>query len=143
VSDYPVPDPLRYLAGAWRLARRVEDLTTGQTGSFSGTGRFSPDGTGLRYAERGELVLGSYRTSAWRAYRYRPDGAGRLVVEFDDGRYFHDLDLTGGYWEVTHPCRADEYGGAFRVLGADLWTQDWRVHGPAKNQRLFTEFRRY
>lgn len=142
MTDYPVPDPARYLAGTWRLTRRIEDLAAGLTGTFTGTGRFRPDGPGLRYDERGELVFGTHRGPAWRAYRYWPDGDGRLAVEFDDGRHFHDLDLTRGYWEVTHPCRADAYSGAFRVLDADRWTQDWRVRGPAKDQRLYTEFRR-
>jgi len=140
-TPFPVPDALGYLLGGWRLSRRIEDAAAG-VGHFTGTGEFRPDGPGLRYEERGELVLGSHRGPARRAYRYLPDGSGRLVVEFEDGRFFHDLDLASGRWEVTHPCRADEYAGEFRILGPDEWRQDWYVHGPAKRQRLTTTFRR-
>lgn len=136
-----VPDPVAYLTGRWTLDRRITDLSAGQSGTFTGTGEFRPTDDGLAYAERGELRLGPHVGPAWRAYTYRRAGDG-LRVEFDDGRFFHDLDLRTGVWTVTHPCRADAYAGEFRVLSPDRWTQDWRVTGPAKGLRLVTTFTR-
>lgn len=141
-GDFPVTDPARYLAGRWAVVRSVADLAAGVTGEFTGTAEFRPAGAALVYLERGELVFGTHRGPAWRELRYLPDGPGRMRVEFDDGRPFHDLDLTAGRWRVTHPCRADAYSGEFRVAGPDRWYQDWRVRGPAKDQRLRTRYSR-
>lgn len=142
VADYPVDDPLRYLAGAWRLTRCVEDFAAGLSGTFVGVAEFRADGDGLAYNERGELRWDGHVLPAWRALRYRHRGAGLLRVEFDDGRHFHDLALATGHCAVTHPCRDDEYTGEFRIHSADRWRQVWRVRGPAKDQLLRTEFRR-
>jgi hypothetical protein len=138
---YPVPDTLGYLTGRWRLDRRLTDARAGQTGTFTGVGEFVPVPGGLDYAERGELTFGPHRGPAWRRLRYRSDG--ELVrVEFDDGRFLHDLDMRGGGWSVTHPCRADGYAGEFRVTSADTFVQDWTVTGPAKDLHLLTTFDR-
>ncbi|HEY3505496.1 MAG TPA: DUF6314 family protein [Actinocatenispora sp.] len=136
-----VADPVAYLTGRWTLDRRITDLASGRSGTFVGTAEFLPSADGLAYAERGELRFGPHAGPAWRAYTYRRVGDG-LRVEFDDGRFFHDLDLRTGVWTVTHPCRADAYVGEFRVVSGDRWTQDWRVTGPAKELRLVTTFTR-
>ncbi len=140
---YPVEDAIRYLTGEWLVRRQIEDLSHQVTGHFHGTAEFrpTPDGS-LAYRETGELEFGTHRGPAWRELRYlrRPDRP--LRVEFDDGRFFHDLDLTSGHWTVRHPCRADEYQGAFQVDGPTQWWQDWLVHGPTKQQRLRTSFTR-
>lgn len=138
---YPVPDAIAYLAGRWRLDRGLTDARAGQTGTFTGFGEFVPVPGGLDYTERGELTFGPHRGPAWRRLRYRGDGA-LVRVEFDDGRFFHDLDLRGGIWSVTHPCRADGYAGEFRVTSADSFVQDWTVTGPAKDLHLLTTFDR-
>ena len=140
-APYPVPDPIGYLTGRWQLDRRMTDAAAGLTGTFTGVGEFVPAPGGLDYAERGELTFGPHHGPAWRRLRYRSDG--ELVrVEFDDGRFFHSLDLRDGAWSVTHPCRADGYAGEFRVIAADRWTQDWNVTGPAKDLHLRTTFTR-
>src|SRR3954468_2653382 len=136
-------DALNWLAGRWRLDRTVTDLSGGQSGRFEGVGEFRPDSGGLRYHEAGTLDWAGHRAPAERTLRYRPAGGGLLRVEFEDGRFFHDLDLTGGTWRVTHPCRADQYRGEFTVLGPDAFRQLWWVTGPAKRQRLETAFQRW
>ncbi len=137
-----VDDALSWLAGRWRLDRTVADLAGGRTGRFLGTGEFRPDAGGLRYHEAGTLEWAGHRGPAERTLRYRRAGGSLLRVEFEDGRFFHDLDLTGGGWRVVHPCRADEYRGEFTVLGPDAFRQLWWVTGPAKRQRLETAFQR-
>lgn len=137
-----VEDALAWLAGRWRLDRTLADLTGGGAGRFRGIAEFEPDGAGLRYHEAGTLEWGEHRGPAERTLRYLPAGGSLLRVEFEDGRFFHDLDLSGGAWRVVHPCRADEYRGEFTVLGPDAFRQLWTVTGPAKRQRLETAFRR-
>ncbi|MGA8115729.1 MAG: DUF6314 family protein [Actinocatenispora sp.] len=141
-TAFPVHDPVRYLTGRWRLDRRIVDERSGQTGTFVGAAEFRPAGDGLWYRESGELEFGGHRGEAWRELSYRRGDGTVLRVEFDDGRYFHDLDLSVGRWAVTHPCRADEYEGEFGIEGPDRWWQDWRVTGPAKDQRFRTDFHR-
>jgi len=135
-----VPDPLRYLTGTWSITRTLNDA--GRTGTFTGTATFTPDGGGLAYEERGVLDLGHWHGDSYRRLHYAPAPSGLLAVTFEDGRFFHDLDLSGGEWTVHHPCRADAYEGRFTVLSADEWRQEWRVRGPAKDQLIQSVFSR-
>ena len=140
-SRYAVADAIGYLTGRWRLDRRMVDRAAGLTGTFTGTAEFTPVPDGLDYAERGELTFGPHRGPAWRRLRYRRDGE-LLRVEFDDGRFFHDLDLRTGAWSVTHPCRSDGYAGEFRIRSPDSWSQEWTVTGPAKDLHLSSTYHR-
>ena len=135
-----VPDPLAYLTGAWTLTRDLTD--DGRTGTFTGTATFVPDATGLAYAERGVLDLGHWTGDSYRHLHYAPASPGVLTVTFEDGRFFHDLDLRTGAWTAHHPCRADAYEGRFTVLSEDEWRQEWLVRGPAKDQVIVSAFSR-
>lgn len=132
-----VADLAAYLAGRWRLERRLEDRAGGRTGSLEGTAQFDPDAEGgLAYREQGRLVLGDFATLARQAYRFRFPLPARAEVSFADGRAFHDLDLSDGRWQARHRCGADLYCGRFAALGPERWTAEWRVTGPRKDQRL-------
>lgn len=138
---YPVAHPLQYLAGRWELSRRVVDIDAGVEGSFIGVATFTYARAGLDYVEQGVLDFGSHRGQAGRALRYRSDGSCRLIVEFTDGRFFHDLDLRDGRWRMHHPCGDDDdYYGEMTVLSAHHWQQTWRVTGPAKQQSLESDY---
>lgn len=63
-------------------------------------------------------------------------------VLFEDGRFFHPLDLQSGEWQATHLCGDDVYEGAFAALSEDTWTMTWNVKGPRKDQTLRTRFLR-
>jgi hypothetical protein len=136
-----ISDLASFLLGSWRLDREVLDASRrGLTGHFSGSARFVRDDPAsglLRYVEHGTLQLGSHRGPGFRRLTYHVDGAwGR--VAFDDGRYFHDLDLREGAWEVEHPCGDDRYHGRFEVDDAHRWRQHWTVDGPRKHQIIRT-----
>ncbi|HEY3684030.1 MAG TPA: DUF6314 family protein [Streptosporangiaceae bacterium] len=139
---WPVADPAGYLAGSWRIERRLSDDAAGTRGTFTGTAVFTPDGGALAYEERGVLDLGHWSGESYRRLRYAPSGPGVMAVAFADGSPFHDLDLRTGSWRTHHPCRADAYEGAFTVISADEWRQRWRVRGPAKDQIIESVFRR-
>ena len=136
-----VVDLAGFLAGTWRLDRELLDATGRTTsGRFTGCGTFTPDAEVpglLRYVERGTAQFGSHQGPAARRLGYLVDGA-RAQVDFDDGRFFHDLDLRAGAWEVEHLCRADLYRGRFEVDDEHRWRQQWTVTGPHKDQRIHT-----
>lgn len=134
-----IEDLAGFLAGAWRLHRSI--VAGGvEVGSFTGTGIFDADPDAvdvLRYLERGTLHLDGRQLEARRQLTYRVAGP-RAQVTFEDGRPFHDLDLTTGVAEAAHPCGADRYLGCFEVVDADTWHHAWRVTGPGKDHVVRT-----
>ncbi|MEU1042095.1 DUF6314 family protein [Streptomyces sp. NPDC005551] len=140
----PVADTLAYLAGSWRVERRVADLAAGAEGRFTGTTVFSPpeDGSdGLLHHESGTFLWQGTPRPAERTLWFRPgDRAGTAAVRFSDGRFFHDLDLSTGRHVAVHPCAADLYRGEFTVHDTDHWRTVWRVGGPAKDLVLTTDY---
>ena len=140
-----VSDLAGFLLGGWRLDREILDASErGLDGHFSGAARFGFDDHApglLRYVEHGTLWLGSNRGPASRQLTYAVDGV-RARVTFDDGRFFHDLDLREGVWEVEHPCGQDRYYGRFEVDDAHRWRHQWTVHGPHKHHIIRTVLER-
>lgn len=139
-----VVDLADFLHGVWRIDREVHDADRRSAGHFSGWGSFEADAGVpglLRYVEHGMVQLGAHRGRAFRRLGYHVDGPCARVV-FDDGRFFHDLDLRDGVCEVEHPCRADLYRGRFEVEHAGRWRQEWRVTGPHKDQLIRTTLER-
>ncbi|OAH11964.1 DUF6314 family protein [Streptomyces jeddahensis] len=142
---WPVPDVLAYLAGSWDVDRTVRDLASGAEGHFSGTTVFGPlnSGDGLLHEESGTFVWQGTPRPAERTLRFLPGpSAGAALVQFSDGRPFHDLDLTSGHHVADHPCAADLYRGEFTAQSADRWRTVWRVKGPTKDLVLVTEYTR-
>ncbi|HZS82496.1 MAG TPA: DUF6314 family protein [Stellaceae bacterium] len=125
-------DLRRFLAGRWRLARRIEDRRLALAGSLRGRVTLTPAGGGLDYAESGTLSFGSWRGEATQRYRFLFDGA-QVAVCFADGRLFHRCDLSLGRAEVAHACSPDRYQGRYRILDADRWALSWRITGPRKD----------
>lgn len=135
-----VVDLAGFLCGRWRIEREIFDAKRAATGRFAGWGSFEPaaEVSGLvRYVERGTVQLGSHRGPAYRCLGYHVDGPRARVV-FDDGRFFHDLDLRDGVYVVEHPCRDDVYRGRIEVEGPGRWRQEWTVTGPRKDQHIRT-----
>lgn len=137
----PVADPVGFLSGRWSVVRDVHDHTTDQDGRFVGEAIFSAADGGLDWVEDGTLQLGAFAGTASRTMRVEPVGGG-WEVRFDDGRFFHPLDLETGRCVVDHPCSADHYAGEIRVEADDLVVIAWRVVGPAKDQTIVTRYTR-
>lgn len=141
-TPWPVADLAGFLAGDWRLERRIRDRLAGREGRFAGQARFAPSGTGLGWREDGMLEIGDWRGPAFREYRLEPEGPARMRVCFADGRAFHDLDLGAGAASFRHPCGADRYLGRARATGPDAWWLAWSVRGPRKALLLVTRYTR-
>lgn len=141
---WPVSDVLAHLAGTWRTERSVRDLTSGDTGAFTGTTVFRPlDEAGLLQLETGTFTWRGVARPAERTLRFLPGPTpGEADVRFADGRPFHRLDLTTGRHTAGHPCAADLYRGEYTVSDADHWRTVWRVGGPAKDLLLTTDYAR-
>ena len=139
---FPVADLRSFLEGDWRLSRRLHDQRAGQRGSFDGAARFSGSGLALHYREDGEMRFGAFRGRAFRSYLYDFATPGRAELRFADGRSFHDLDLSKGWWEALHLCGRDRYRVEVRAFGRDLWETRWRIEGPRKDLRLTTRYSR-
>ncbi|WP_431032461.1 DUF6314 family protein [Streptomyces sp. P6-2-1] len=139
-----VPDLLAFLQGRWRVRRTAEDLHTGTRGHFTGTAEFTAlPGGGLRHHEEGTFTWDGVARPAYRTLRWLPHRAPAAArVTFDDGRFFHDIDLSAGHAVADHPCSLDLYRGEFTVSGPHLWSVVWRVAGPAKDLVLRTEHTR-
>lgn len=143
---YDVSDLVAYLDGSWRVGRVVEDHATHGIGRFEGTLVCVPEigvGSSITMREDGVLDWSGMRRPAFRATRLRvTDNPGVGEMFFDDGRFFHGLDLRTGTCAVVHPCAPDTYDGTFTVLGPDEWSYEWWVSGPRKDLRLTTHLTR-
>ncbi|MBA4862513.1 hypothetical protein H1V43_14135 [Streptomyces sp. PSKA54] len=148
---WSVPDVLAYLAGSWDVDRTVRDLASGAEGTFIGTTVFGPlessgrteESEALLHYESGTFVWQGTPRPAERTLRFlRGQPPGTAIVQFSDGRPFHDLDLRSGRHMADHPCSADLYRGEFTVHSAERWRTRWQVAGPVKDLLLATEYRR-
>jgi len=138
----PINDLKAFLQGEWSLERWVQDRRAGHDGRLTGGGAFTADGDTLLYREEGRLVIGDHEGPALQSYRYDFPVLARATVYFNDGRFFHDLDLTVGAWRCPHLCGEDRYEGEFTALGADDWRVVWTVTGPRKDLVLDSTYRR-
>ena len=138
-----MPDLAVFLAGSWRIVRRIHDQRLGMLGRLTGIATFAPAPGGLRYEEQGTLIWGAYRGHAVRRYEFAITGSASAEVRFDDGCLFHHLDLSRGVAEVAHLCPPDRYRGRYRISGQDHWTVAWQVCGPRKRLALATRYVRH
>jgi hypothetical protein len=129
--------------GDWLLARAVEDLRAGETGTLTGTARFTHDAGGLAYLEEGTLTLGAGPAgAASRRYLWRDAGAGAIEVLFPDGRFFHRFHPDEPAPAAVHDCPPDRYRVRYDFRSWPRWTAEWRVRGPRKNYVTVTHYQR-
>jgi hypothetical protein len=145
VARVQVLDLATFLRSTWRVEREIVDSSPrAQSGHFTGWATFVSDAEEpglLRYVEHGTVELGAHRGPAFRRLAYHVEGP-RALVHFDDGRYFHDLDLREGVWSTEHPCGSDLYRARFNVVDGDRWYQEWSVTGPHKDHLIRTHLDR-
>ena len=127
------PKRLQDFAGAWRLARRIDDRRAGAEGRLEGRAVFAPGEGGLICDEVGVLTLpGLAPMEARRRYVWREGGPGRIAVFFDDGRPFHDFALGPGAG-AEHVCTPDLYRVRYDFTRWPHWRATWAVTGPRKD----------
>ena len=132
--DYPVSDVAAFLRGTWVIDREIVDSLDGAAGSFRGTADFAPEGDSWSWIEAGSLQWAEEMHKAGRRLlvAVRPDVPCVVDVAFDDGRFFHRVDLSSGSDTFVHGCAADTYNGTWTVDSADRFRLTWDVEGPAK-----------
>jgi hypothetical protein len=129
-------------AGRWSVVRRIRDLKTRELGRLRGTADFMPDHDGIRYGERGVLLLAHAQAEARRDYRFMIEGDRSFSVFFLDGRLFHRAEIDAGTAAVAHDCAPDTYRGRYRFPAPDRWSLSWRITGPRKDLVISTLFSR-
>ena len=140
--SYPVQDLRGFLAGQWRIARRIRDARSGIAGRLTGQAIFTPSADGLLHDENGDLRFGAHAGPTTQRYRLTIDAPSQAVVHHADGSMFHLLDLASGRADILHRCGADIYRGRYRVLSGVHFSVSWHVTGPRKQYRLATWYRR-
>lgn len=114
----------------------MRDARAGLEGTLSGDLTINPrDDGAFGWREQGRLDFAGYQGPAYRNYRIHITALPARIV-FEDGRFFHDLDLRRGAWRARHPCAEDIYDGLFIALSPDAWLTRWRVTGPRKRQLI-------
>jgi hypothetical protein len=137
-----IEDTLSFLGGTWMLRRAIVDHLTRVSGSFDGEAEVRLFGRRGRYEEHGRLRFGRYDGSARRALELIGTDGNGVVVRFEDGRPFFELDLATGGGRAAHQCSEDRYELAFEVNSPDELFERWRVRGPHKNYEAQTTWRR-
>jgi len=139
---YGVPDLAAFLLGRWSIEREIADPRA--TGVFRGHAEFTGDGGVVDWIETGQLQWAGETHQAGRRLllAVRPDSLSVADVAFDDGRFFHRVDLTRGRDTFVHGCAPDTYLGSWTVDAADRFTVRWTIEGPAKAVTIASSYRR-
>ncbi|MBS9718588.1 DUF6314 family protein [Pseudohalocynthiibacter aestuariivivens] len=118
--------------GSWWLGREIIDLKTGLRGYMDGMATFEPDSSSLRYIEVGRLVYaGQPQLRASRRYWWQPRPGG-IDICFDNGQFFHRLDITQRTTKAEHVCAEDTYNVLYDFSEWPVWSATWHVAGPRK-----------
>ncbi len=127
--------------GGYSVTRRIEDRRAAQTVRFEGRAQISEGDTrhSALYREAGEMQVAQGRFTAERSYLWRAQ-AGRILVQFDDGRPFHDFDPVSGGAATEHLCGQDWYLGGYDFSDWPQWSVTWEVSGPRKDYRSVTRY---
>ena len=129
------PRRLRDFEGIWTFSREVVE-TGGRVAHVTGRAVWTPQDTGLRHDETGELRLpGHAPMRVERACHWDAD----LGVFFADGRFFHHVPPDGG--ATAHWCDPDQYDGWYDFTEWPAFSVTWRVRGPRKDYRMTTIYR--
>ena len=147
-KSMPLFDLFDFLEGSWRLDRKIDDLKLKIQGSMTGVSIIRPQQSErsnkvLSYREEGRLCFGNYEEDVHRSYQFSFFEKQKAQVLFSDGSFFHELDLSSGFCEVSYICKDDVYTGQFQVVSSTIWLSQWCVNGPSKDLKLNNSYQRY
>lgn len=124
------------LIGMWRIDRRILDAR-GPDAHFTGEMTITESEAApatLSVEESGTLRIGDQTpVLANRTYRWVFRTATSVEVLFDDGRPFHEIDLTSPHPQTRHHCPPDTYDVRYDFRLPDEWRATWTVTGPRKD----------
>jgi hypothetical protein len=143
---HAVSDLAEFLRGRWEIDREIVDERAGANGIFRGVAEFARtvDGDVFDWIETGELQWSGRKQKAGRRLlvAVQPDACCSADIAFDDGRFFHRVDLSSGADTFVHGCAPDAYSGSWSVDSPDHFTIRWTVEGPAKRITIGSSYRR-
>lgn len=130
------PRTLEDFVGRWSVSRLITP-EQGPSALFDGVAVWTAAEGGAAYSEKGTMTLaGQAPLHAERRYFWGED----LRVFFDDGRFFHQVPVTGG--ETHHWCDPDTYLVAYEFTRWPRFEVRWRVNGPRKDYSAVTQYSR-
>ena len=123
----------------WSISRQIIDHTQDAKLTFTGRCEVLNDW----YNETGQIVFPDGKTlSSTRRYRWKAC-AGGVDVHFDNGRFFHQIDLSTNSPTATHFCDPDDYVVSYGFTQWPVWTTLWRVKGTQKNYEMHSCYRKF
>jgi len=63
-------------------------------------------------------------------------------VAFDDGTFFHCVNLSSGSDTFVHGCAPDTYSGTWTVISPNRFHVTWDVDGPATQLTITSVYSR-
>jgi hypothetical protein len=122
----------------WGVSRQIIDHTQDAKLTFTGHCEVL-DGW---YHETGQMVFSDGKIlSSTRRYRWKAS-AGGVDVHFDNGRFFHRIDLSTTSSKAIHFCNPDDYAVTYDFIQWPVWTALWRVKGTQKNYEMHSCYRK-
>jgi hypothetical protein len=116
----------------WAISRQIIDHTRDAKLKFIGRCEVC----GGWYQESGQMVLPHGQAlSSTRRYRWDATLEG-VDVHFDDGRFFHWIDLSHAAPQARHFCDPDDYAVSYEFTQWPVWTSLWKVKGPRKDYEM-------
>ncbi|WP_419739912.1 DUF6314 family protein [Ruegeria sp.] len=134
------PTTLSDFEGRWRLTRTIRDARAGQVVQAEGEALLQRSEDGLIYTEEVTLSIpGQPPMKGTRKYLWR-DGGHRVLIHFDDGRFFHALTLGEQNASDHHDCAPDSYDAVYDFHDWPRWSVQWTVNGPRKSYEMTTDY---
>tara|TARA_B110000483_G_scaffold218197_1_gene271295 strand:- start:124 stop:567 length:444 start_codon:yes stop_codon:yes gene_type:complete len=122
----------------WVISRYIIDHTEDAKLIFTGRCEVSD----AWYQENGQMVLPDGQAlSSTRRYRWDATLEG-VDVHFDDGRFFHRIDLAHTATQDRHFCDPDDYAVSYVFTEWPIWTSLWKVKGPRKDYEMHSRYQK-
>ena len=120
----------------WNINRVINDNRQSKKFIYTGQCEIS-DG---RYFENGEIISDDGKKSlSSKSYIWKPTGHG-IDSYFDDGLFFHRIDLTCLMPTANHLCGEDHYEVGYDFKGWPQWGAKWCVQGPRKDYEMYSNY---
>ena len=123
----------------WNIDRVIKDYRQSKNLIYAGRCEISVG----RYFENGEIISDDGKKSlSSKAYIWKPTVRG-IDSYFNDGLFFHSIDLSCVMPIANHLCGEDQYDVAYDFKDWPQWSTKWCVHGPRKNYEIHSKYSKF
>ena len=120
----------------WNIERVIIDHKQSTKTVYGGRCEISSG----KYFETGKLILADgQKMLSSRTYYWKSVGQG-IDSYFDDGSFFHSINLTCSRSIAHHFCADDEYEVRYDFSKWPLWVAKWCVRGPRKDYEMYSYY---